>query len=108
MRIGLLGVTMCSAVVAASCASHTPSSTHDEDCSAVGDEDGNGVADCSDPACASAPACSAKHSIGGQVTGLAGSGLMLTTNGKTVSVAAPVSYTHLRAHETPEHLVCRL
>ena len=20
----------------------------------------------------------------------------------------PVSYTHLRAHETPEHLVCRL
>src|SRR5678816_989451 len=23
-------------------------------------------------------------------------------------VEAPVSYTHLRAHETPEHLVCRL
>src|SRR5678815_3834211 len=23
-------------------------------------------------------------------------------------VADPVSYTHLRAHETPEHLVCRL
>src|SRR5678815_5929183 len=23
-------------------------------------------------------------------------------------VATPVSYTHLRAHETPEHLVCRL
>eukprot|EP00658_Telonema_sp_P-2_P061777 TRINITY_DN50446_c0_g1_i2.p1 TRINITY_DN50446_c0_g1~~TRINITY_DN50446_c0_g1_i2.p1 ORF type:complete len:178 (+),score=43.26 TRINITY_DN50446_c0_g1_i2:252-785(+) len=23
-------------------------------------------------------------------------------------VAYPVSYTHLRAHETPEHLVCRL
>src|SRR5678815_5787870 len=22
--------------------------------------------------------------------------------------AIPVSYTHLRAHETPEHLVCRL
>src|SRR5678816_2782935 len=22
--------------------------------------------------------------------------------------ATPVSYTHLRAHETPEHLVCRL
>src|SRR5678816_1988129 len=22
--------------------------------------------------------------------------------------ALPVSYTHLRAHETPEHLVCRL
>ena len=21
---------------------------------------------------------------------------------------SPVSYTHLRAHETPEHLVCRL
>src|SRR5674536_194081 len=25
-----------------------------------------------------------------------------------VCVAGPVSYTHLRAHETPEHLVCRL
>eukprot|EP00658_Telonema_sp_P-2_P051440 TRINITY_DN39502_c0_g1_i1.p1 TRINITY_DN39502_c0_g1~~TRINITY_DN39502_c0_g1_i1.p1 ORF type:complete len:106 (-),score=27.51 TRINITY_DN39502_c0_g1_i1:96-413(-) len=24
------------------------------------------------------------------------------------SGAYPVSYTHLRAHETPEHLVCRL
>ena len=23
-------------------------------------------------------------------------------------IHAPVSYTHLRAHETPEHLVCRL
>src|SRR5678816_731911 len=25
-----------------------------------------------------------------------------------VTAATPVSYTHLRAHETPEHLVCRL
>src|SRR5678815_5714087 len=25
-----------------------------------------------------------------------------------MELAAPVSYTHLRAHETPEHLVCRL
>ena len=24
------------------------------------------------------------------------------------AVSGPVSYTHLRAHETPEHLVCRL
>src|SRR5678816_2735100 len=24
------------------------------------------------------------------------------------SLERPVSYTHLRAHETPEHLVCRL
>src|SRR5678815_972462 len=24
------------------------------------------------------------------------------------AIAVPVSYTHLRAHETPEHLVCRL
>ena len=28
-----------------------------EDCSAPGDEDGNGRADCSDPICARAPAC---------------------------------------------------
>eukprot|EP00658_Telonema_sp_P-2_P083892 TRINITY_DN9191_c0_g1_i6.p1 TRINITY_DN9191_c0_g1~~TRINITY_DN9191_c0_g1_i6.p1 ORF type:complete len:1546 (-),score=403.68 TRINITY_DN9191_c0_g1_i6:83-4720(-) len=27
---------------------------------------------------------------------------------ETVYVCTPVSYTHLRAHETPEHLVCRL
>eukprot|EP00658_Telonema_sp_P-2_P042775 TRINITY_DN30768_c0_g1_i1.p1 TRINITY_DN30768_c0_g1~~TRINITY_DN30768_c0_g1_i1.p1 ORF type:complete len:100 (+),score=9.61 TRINITY_DN30768_c0_g1_i1:90-389(+) len=26
----------------------------------------------------------------------------------TVAPRNPVSYTHLRAHETPEHLVCRL
>src|SRR5674536_225013 len=25
-----------------------------------------------------------------------------------VELGEPVSYTHLRAHETPEHLVCRL
>src|SRR5674536_37689 len=34
------------------------------------------------------------------------------TSVKTVntgqSTTTPVSYTHLRAHETPEHLVCRL
>eukprot|EP00658_Telonema_sp_P-2_P051080 TRINITY_DN39101_c0_g1_i4.p1 TRINITY_DN39101_c0_g1~~TRINITY_DN39101_c0_g1_i4.p1 ORF type:complete len:102 (+),score=18.90 TRINITY_DN39101_c0_g1_i4:97-402(+) len=27
---------------------------------------------------------------------------------ETVPFLIPVSYTHLRAHETPEHLVCRL
>ena len=26
----------------------------------------------------------------------------------TIGERIPVSYTHLRAHETPEHLVCRL
>src|SRR5678815_1471267 len=26
----------------------------------------------------------------------------------TVALSGSVSYTHLRAHETPEHLVCRL
>src|SRR5678815_6118003 len=26
----------------------------------------------------------------------------------TSRILSPVSYTHLRAHETPEHLVCRL
>ena len=29
-------------------------------------------------------------------------------NGELVRGVTPVSYTHLRAHETPEHLVCRL
>src|SRR5678815_4664518 len=33
---------------------------------------------------------------------------LLTTQSELGSNAlAPVSYTHLRAHETPEHLVCR-
>ena len=27
---------------------------------------------------------------------------------RTIQISGPVSYTHLRAHETPEHLVCRL
>ena len=26
----------------------------------------------------------------------------------SINGVGPVSYTHLRAHETPEHLVCRL
>src|SRR5678816_4611832 len=38
--------------------------------------------------------------------------LTLNVSGTTVqnfqlSIGSPVSYTHLRAHETPEHLVCR-
>src|SRR5678815_2399502 len=32
-------------------------------------------------------------------------GKMWITNGSTAQVAIAVSYTHLRAHETPEHLV---
>eukprot|EP00658_Telonema_sp_P-2_P072697 TRINITY_DN61802_c0_g1_i1.p1 TRINITY_DN61802_c0_g1~~TRINITY_DN61802_c0_g1_i1.p1 ORF type:complete len:118 (+),score=45.58 TRINITY_DN61802_c0_g1_i1:62-415(+) len=28
--------------------------------------------------------------------------------GLLAPISMPVSYTHLRAHETPEHLVCRL
>src|SRR5678815_2586745 len=31
-----------------------------------------------------------------------------TTPEMLMNAAATVSYTHLRAHETPEHLVCRL
>ena len=30
------------------------------------------------------------------------------TNKSIMGLVSPVSYTHLRAHETPEHLVCRL
>ena len=29
-------------------------------------------------------------------------------NDGVVDSTEPVSYTHLRAHETPEHLVCRI
>src|SRR5678815_6186489 len=34
--------------------------------------------------------------------------ISLGSNSWTNSSALAVSYTHLRAHETPEHLVCRL
>src|SRR5678815_4130605 len=30
------------------------------------------------------------------------------TYDEALRIPGPVSYTHLRAHETPEHLVCRL
>src|SRR5678816_4656022 len=33
--------------------------------------------------------------------------LYLPKDSSNKTLAAPVSYTHLRAHETPEHLVCR-
>src|SRR5678815_5812259 len=33
---------------------------------------------------------------------------VLLEDGRTMLCVYPVSYTHLRAHETPEHLVCRL
>src|SRR5678816_4663599 len=61
--------------------------------------------------------------VSGTVTGLDGDGMVLQLNGANdLAVAnngtftfsaqltntAAVSYTHLRAHETPEHLVCRL
>src|SRR5678816_4437786 len=42
---------------------------------------------------------------------LMGQGVILITIDNAKSQAnwhKPVSYTHLRAHETPEHLVCRL
>src|SRR5437868_5838355 len=35
-----------------------------EDCNAVGDEDGNGLADCADPACAGTPACKSSLTCG--------------------------------------------
>ena len=38
--------------------------------------------------------------------GLFGTGVSVALDPRTVGT--PVSYTHLRAHETPEHLVCRL
>eukprot|EP00658_Telonema_sp_P-2_P031516 TRINITY_DN23560_c0_g1_i1.p1 TRINITY_DN23560_c0_g1~~TRINITY_DN23560_c0_g1_i1.p1 ORF type:complete len:104 (-),score=14.70 TRINITY_DN23560_c0_g1_i1:21-332(-) len=40
---------------------------------------------------------------------LAGSGIRTLDLSPLCTIAEiPVSYTHLRAHETPEHLVCRL
>src|SRR5678816_4293881 len=36
------------------------------------------------------------------------SGAFFLSSGSTPQIPKAVSYTHLRAHETPEHLVCRL
>src|SRR5678816_2966999 len=35
-------------------------------------------------------------------------GVLLSNLNDWYGTTDPVSYTHLRAHETPEHLVCRL
>eukprot|EP00658_Telonema_sp_P-2_P055734 TRINITY_DN44295_c0_g1_i1.p1 TRINITY_DN44295_c0_g1~~TRINITY_DN44295_c0_g1_i1.p1 ORF type:complete len:129 (+),score=15.12 TRINITY_DN44295_c0_g1_i1:196-582(+) len=48
-----------------------------------------------------------------QVTGVFRRGSVISIQGGSYSLLVPsstntVSYTHLRAHETPEHLVCRL
>jgi cysteine-rich repeat protein len=45
------------AVAAAACSFSSASFTLVENCSTPGDEDGNGFADCDDPACAAAPSC---------------------------------------------------
>src|SRR5678816_1960997 len=42
------------------------------------------------------------------IVSLMSSCVVLAPNGTVGSTTTPVSYTHLRAHETPEHLVCRL
>src|SRR5678815_680698 len=39
---------------------------------------------------------------------LAGRVFAVVVHGDAAGTENPVSYTHLRAHETPEHLVCRL
>jgi cysteine-rich repeat protein len=56
----LLALGVAAALTACSATPATPTPADGqlaEDCTAAGDEDGNGQADCSDPACAGAPAC---------------------------------------------------
>jgi len=56
-------VRLCVAVTLVACSSglamqeDPPDDMPSERCNAVGDEDGNGLADCADPACAALPAC---------------------------------------------------
>src|SRR5674536_144846 len=57
-----------------------------------------------DPAAEQVMANAGGQQPGSEVMRLRGRGGVLERAG----VGSPVSYTHLRAHETPEHLVCRL
>jgi cysteine-rich repeat protein len=59
MRILLL-VVLCAAATLTACSSETSKAPPDpdpENCQATGDEDGNGLSDCADPACAGTAAC---------------------------------------------------
>ena len=64
----LAQIIACIAVALAACSGapdHSPKDGPDkavENCSVLGDENGNGLADCSDPACATAPSC--QHACG--------------------------------------------
>jgi len=53
----LIAAWSAAALAACSVTTVTFSPGPPEDCSTPGDEDGNGLADCADPACAAAPAC---------------------------------------------------
>jgi hypothetical protein len=53
-RLALLGAA---AAALAACSVDAVTFTPPEDCEAVGDEDGDGAADCDDPSCASSTAC---------------------------------------------------
>src|SRR5678815_1282216 len=48
------------------------------------------------------------HQFIGQAIDKGASVIVAEREQKDPRVTCPVSYTHLRAHETPEHLVCRL
>src|SRR5678815_3165969 len=63
--------------------------------------------------CTITTGASGNHTLSARRMDLAGTMIWTpTTAGFSLSNGAqvynPVSYTHLRAHETPEHLVCRL
>ncbi len=59
MRIHSLLIAIGAAAALAACGDNhgAPDAPSAEDCGAAGDEDGNGAADCDDPACAGAPSC---------------------------------------------------
>src|SRR5678816_2684484 len=52
--------------------------------------------------------CGAEHPTRGQLRVFDGDGRGCGVDAGALRAARAGSYTHLRAHETPEHLVCRL
>eukprot|EP00658_Telonema_sp_P-2_P016743 TRINITY_DN16487_c0_g1_i3.p1 TRINITY_DN16487_c0_g1~~TRINITY_DN16487_c0_g1_i3.p1 ORF type:complete len:109 (-),score=34.36 TRINITY_DN16487_c0_g1_i3:78-404(-) len=66
------------------------------------------VTGCSAAGCSTVATCSSGYAVACATSPAATGDGITPTSTSCTAFTGPVSYTHLRAHETPEHLVCRL